>query len=122
MRLGRYAAIVLQLCVTCADVKCPTDARRRPDQRYLEEDQVTWVIISCYSNSCMIMQVDKAAAEKHRLEEKQRAARRERQQTKQEWKPRCVCVCVCARACVCVCVRACACMHACACMRVRACV
>lgn len=41
------------------------------------------------------MQIDKAAAEKHRLEEKQRASRKERQQTKQEWKPRCVSVFIC---------------------------
>ena len=52
------------------------------------------------------------------MEEKQRAARKERQQTKQEWKPRCyVCVCV-VRVCVlCLCV--CVCLYMCV---VRVCV
>ncbi|XP_065890057.1 oxysterol-binding protein 1-like [Dysidea avara] len=53
------------------DTKCPTDSRLRPDQRFLEEAQV-----------------DNAAAEKYRLEEKQRAARKLRQQKKKEWTPR----------------------------------
>ena len=47
----------------------PTDARFRPDQRALEQGELKL-----------------AAAEKHRLEEKQRAARRKREKEKQQWK------------------------------------
>lgn len=49
---------------------CPTDSRKRTDQRFLEEGLV-----------------DEAASEKHRLEEKQRAARKKREAKKEKWKP-----------------------------------
>jgi len=48
----------------------PTDSRLRPDQRLMEEGKM-----------------DVAAQEKHRLEEKQRAARRLREEMGQEFKP-----------------------------------
>jgi hypothetical protein len=51
-------------------VTCPTDSRFRPDQRYLEDNDL-----------------EKAAEEKHRLEEKQRAARRIREETGETWSP-----------------------------------
>lgn len=49
----------------------PTDSRLRPDQRAMEDGQY-----------------DKAAEEKNRVEEKQRAARRIREATGEEWKPK----------------------------------
>ncbi|KAH8153405.1 uncharacterized protein LAJ45_02217 [Morchella importuna] len=52
-------------------VLCPTDTRLRPDQRAMEEGEY-----------------DFAATEKNRLEEKQRAKRRDREQSGEEWKPR----------------------------------
>ncbi|XP_076437583.1 oxysterol-binding protein-related protein 1-like [Babylonia areolata] len=48
----------------------PTDSRVRPDIRLLEEGNI-----------------DGAAEEKNRLEEKQRAARKDRKKTKEEWTP-----------------------------------
>lgn len=50
---------------------CPTDTRLRPDQRAMEDGEY-----------------DFAADEKHRLEEKQRAKRREREMKGEEWHPR----------------------------------
>ncbi|KAF3933615.1 hypothetical protein ABW19_dt0208479 [Dactylella cylindrospora] len=50
---------------------CPTDTRLRPDQRAMEDGEY-----------------DFAANEKNRLEEKQRAKRREREQKGEEYKPR----------------------------------
>jgi oxysterol-binding protein-related protein 1/2 len=52
---------------------CPTDSRNRPDIRKLEEGEI-----------------DEAIAEKNRLEEKQRDARRARKAKKggDDWKPR----------------------------------
>ena len=52
-------------------VSCPTDSRKRPDQRLLEEGDL-----------------EAAGTEKQRLEEKQRAARRQRGLHRDEWKPR----------------------------------
>jgi len=49
----------------------PTDTRRRPDQRAMEDGQY-----------------DVAATEKNRVEEKQRASRREREAAGEEWSPR----------------------------------
>jgi len=49
----------------------PTDCRRRPDQRLMEEGDM-----------------DRAAEEKHRLEEKQRAVRKEREHAGIEHRPR----------------------------------
>ena len=49
----------------------PTDSRLRPDIRLLEEGKA-----------------DESAAEKHRLEEKQRAARKLRERQKDQWIPR----------------------------------
>lgn len=51
-------------------VRCPTDSRKRTDQRMLENSMV-----------------DDAADEKYRLEEKQRGARKKREQRKEKWKP-----------------------------------
>ena len=48
----------------------PTDSRLRPDMRFLEEGDL-----------------DRASAEKHRLEEKQRAMRKFRESTGQAWVP-----------------------------------
>jgi hypothetical protein len=50
---------------------CLTDSRYRPDIRLLERGQV-----------------DEAGREKHRLEEKQRAAKRTRDSKKEQWTPR----------------------------------
>jgi len=50
---------------------CPTDTRLRPDQRAMEDGEY-----------------DFAATEKHRLEELQRARRREREQSGEEYVPR----------------------------------
>lgn len=55
---------------------CPTDSRLRPDVRKLESGDL-----------------DGAAAEKTRLEEKQRTARKAMKAKKEEWKPRCVTIC-----------------------------
>lgn len=49
----------------------PTDTRLRPDQRAMEDGEY-----------------DKAAIDKNRVEEKQRAARREREQAGEEWRPK----------------------------------
>ncbi|KAJ9661900.1 hypothetical protein H2198_001652 [Neophaeococcomyces mojaviensis] len=49
----------------------PTDSRLRPDQRAMEDGEY-----------------DLAATEKNRVEEKQRAARRQREAAGEEWKPR----------------------------------
>lgn len=49
----------------------PTDSRLRPDQRAMEDGEY-----------------DKAAEEKNRVEEKQRAARRVREAAGEEWKPK----------------------------------
>lgn len=59
-----------------ADIKppkslCPTDSRLRPDVRKLEAGDI-----------------DGAALEKTRLEEKQRDARKALKSKKEEWKPR----------------------------------
>lgn len=51
-------------------VTCPTDSRKRTDQRLLEEGRV-----------------DRASDEKFRLEEKQRTARKRREARKEKWKP-----------------------------------
>lgn len=51
-------------------VTCPTDSRKRTDQRLLEEGLV-----------------DEASTDKFRLEEKQRVARKRRESRKQKWKP-----------------------------------
>ncbi|KAI5803847.1 Oxysterol-binding protein-domain-containing protein [Geopyxis carbonaria] len=52
-------------------VLCPTDTRLRPDQRAMEEGQY-----------------DLAATEKNRVEEKQRATRRRREEAGEEYQPR----------------------------------
>ena len=49
---------------------CPTDSRKRPDQRFLEEGLV-----------------DEASSEKFKLEEKQRSSRKKREAKKEKWKP-----------------------------------
>eukprot|EP00123_Amoebidium_parasiticum_P012437 comp21353_c0_seq2/m.29303 comp21353_c0_seq2/g.29303 ORF comp21353_c0_seq2/g.29303 comp21353_c0_seq2/m.29303 type:complete len:195 (-) comp21353_c0_seq2:667-1251(-) len=64
--------MAMQLNAPPTDPKAlvPTDSRLRPDQRALECGDV-----------------DRAADEKNRLEEKQREARRQRAETGQEWNP-----------------------------------
>ncbi len=52
-------------------VTCPTDSRKRPDQRLLEEGLV-----------------EEASTEKFRLEEKQRISRKGRESRKEKWEPR----------------------------------
>jgi len=49
----------------------PTDSRKRPDIRLLEDGHI-----------------EAASTEKSRLEEKQRSARKLRNKSKKEWKPR----------------------------------
>ena len=51
-------------------VTCPTDSRKRPDQRLLEEGLV-----------------EEASSEKFKLEEKQRSFRKKRESRKEKWKP-----------------------------------
>ena len=51
-------------------VTCPTDSRKRTDQRLLEEGLV-----------------DEASTEKLRLEDEQRAAKKRRDSKAQKWKP-----------------------------------
>ncbi|XP_065060670.1 oxysterol-binding protein 1-like [Rhopilema esculentum] len=68
-----YGFTKFAFCLNEADesINCPTDSRRRPDQRLLE-----------------FAKVEEAASEKHRLEEKQRHARKAREHRKETWKPR----------------------------------
>ena len=127
--------VILHRLVLCnfAGVKCPTDSRKRPDQRLLEGGKVCLSICLCLWSACLSVscrwcvsvclsvlllyhcvccgvQIDEAADEKHRLEEKQRASRKQREKKGEEWKPLwvltfvCVCACVCIHACMCVCV------------------
>ncbi|PVD32638.1 hypothetical protein C0Q70_08082 [Pomacea canaliculata] len=65
-----FAMSLNQLMDGQAAILPPTDARFRPDIRLMEEGNI-----------------DGAAEEKNRLEEKQRAARKEKKKSKQEWMP-----------------------------------
>ena len=52
------------------EITCPTDSRKRTDQRLLEDGLV-----------------EEAGTEKFRLEEKQRAVRRVMEASNKKWKP-----------------------------------
>ncbi|XP_033726933.1 oxysterol-binding protein-related protein 1-like [Pecten maximus] len=65
-----FAMALNELNPETAGQLAPTDSRFRPDIRLLEEGQI-----------------DAAAAEKNRIEEKQRSARKERKRRKDEWIP-----------------------------------
>ncbi|RPA79341.1 hypothetical protein BJ508DRAFT_142328 [Ascobolus immersus RN42] len=69
--LTRFAIGLNELKPELKQVLPPTDTRLRPDQRAMEEGEY-----------------DFAADEKHRLEEKQRAKRREREQAGEVYRPR----------------------------------
>jgi len=66
-----FAMMLNELRESQAVNLAPTDSRLRPDIRKLEEGDI-----------------DGASVEKNRLEEKQRAARKERKKSKTEWSPR----------------------------------
>jgi len=70
-RFYGFTSFAMQLNQPDESVQCPTDSRRRPDQRLLE-----------------FARVEEAASEKHRLEEKQRHARKVREHRREQWKPR----------------------------------
>lgn len=63
-------AMQLNLPPELLDNIAPTDSRRRPDQRALE-----------------LADLELAAREKHRIEEKQRAMRKSREERGEEWRP-----------------------------------
>eukprot|EP00731_Ephydatia_muelleri_P015304 Em0008g1024a len=65
-----FTQFALRLNEQDETVVCPTDSRKRPDVRLLEDGEI-----------------DQAADAKFRLEEKQRAVRRVREQKKETWKP-----------------------------------
>ncbi|KAK3088768.1 hypothetical protein FSP39_023560 [Pinctada imbricata] len=65
-----FAMALNELTEDCAGKIPPTDARFRPDIRLLEQGNI-----------------EAAAAEKNRLEEKQRQARKDRKKKKEEWTP-----------------------------------
>lgn len=77
----------------------PTDCRLRPDIRAMENGDIgrsnlpkekrSFHSPACF-NSCFLCLTDAASNEKERLEEKQRAARRERSKEEEEWTTRCV--------------------------------
>lgn len=78
-------------------VIAPTDSRLRPDIRALENGDIgtLYRLISAESGTCseLVPQrttacVDLASAEKKRLEEKQRMARKNRSKSTDEWKTR----------------------------------
>ncbi|XP_040294635.1 oxysterol-binding protein-related protein 2 [Bufo bufo] len=66
-----FAVTLNELDQDMASSLAPTDCRLRPDIRYMENGDL-----------------DQAGKEKERLEEKQRAARRERAKTSEEWNTR----------------------------------
>ena len=77
----------------------PTDSRLRPDMRRMENGDLGTLLFSEFLKrariwSCLKHNVnifaDGAAAEKHRLEEKQRSARKERKKNNGDWSPRSV--------------------------------
>ncbi|ELU10803.1 hypothetical protein CAPTEDRAFT_156226 [Capitella teleta] len=65
-----FAMMLNELPDSLRSQLAPTDSRLRPDIRRMEEGDI-----------------DGAAIEKNRLEEKQRAVRKERKKSKSEWKP-----------------------------------
>lgn len=66
-----FAMMLNELTEAHKNILPPTDCRKRPDIRKMEEGDL-----------------DGASSEKNRLEEKQRAARKERKKNGEEWKPR----------------------------------
>ncbi|XP_032238673.1 oxysterol-binding protein 1 isoform X2 [Nematostella vectensis] len=70
-KMYAFTRFTIQLNDPDYGVTCPTDCRNRPDIRQLE-----------------LGKIDSSAAEKHRLEEKQRASRRERDTKGEAWTPR----------------------------------
>ena len=70
-RMYGFTSFAMQLNEPDEDIQCPTDCRKRPDIRRLEEGKI-----------------DEAAREKCRLENKQRQARRERETQGKQWSPR----------------------------------
>lgn len=69
--LTPFAITLNALSDSLRPVLCPTDTRLRPDQRAMEDGEY-----------------DFAATEKNRLEEKQRAKRRQREESGEEYAPR----------------------------------
>eukprot|EP00794_Sanderia_malayensis_P015364 gene15364-16941_t len=69
-RIYGFTSFALHLNDYDDSITCPTDSRKRPDQRLLE-----------------FAKVDEAATEKHRLEEKQRHVKKAREHKKEIWKP-----------------------------------
>lgn len=76
----------------------PTDCRLRPDIKAMENGDIGRSNLpkekrfhpsACF-NSRFLYLTDAASNEKERLEEKQRAARRERSKEEEEWTTRCV--------------------------------
>lgn len=77
-----------------------TDCRRRPDIRAMENGDIgnnrsqenkkinKNTLTASESPQCYIFQTDLASEEKKRLEEKQRAARKNRSKSDEEWKTR----------------------------------
>ena len=73
--------------IISADLKCPTDSRKRPDQRLLEGGKVCLVGVYWLVCDVVLLQIDEASEEKHRLEEKQRASRKQREKKGEDWRP-----------------------------------
>eukprot|EP00106_Octopus_bimaculoides_P020477 XP_014787919.1 PREDICTED: oxysterol-binding protein-related protein 2-like [Octopus bimaculoides] len=90
-----YAMMLNELTDNLKDRLPPTDSRLRPDIRLLEQGDIDGAAIE--KNRLEEKQrghpirsvkvFDTAAMEKNRLEEKQRSARRERKKKKEEWTP-----------------------------------
>ncbi|XP_028394246.1 oxysterol-binding protein 1-like [Dendronephthya gigantea] len=70
-RMYGFTTFAMQLNEPDEDVQCPTDCRKRPDIRRLEEGNI-----------------EEAAREKCRLENKQRQARKDREIEEKQWSPR----------------------------------
>lgn len=62
----------------------PTDSRRRPDIRFMDEGDIGALNAS---NSLQFLITDNASEEKYRLEEKQRAAAADRKKSRENWHP-----------------------------------
>lgn len=84
----------------------PTDCRQRPDIRAMESGDLGSIrlqhLASCGFSSVVLTlctYTDTASAEKERLEEKQRAARRKRSKDEKKWSTRYRTVCTVLRGC-----------------------
>ncbi|GAB1597929.1 oxysterol-binding protein-related protein 1-like isoform X1 [Argonauta hians] len=90
-----YAMMLNELTDNLKDNLPPTDSRLRPDIRLLEQGDIDGAAIEKNRLEekqrghpiCSEKGLDTAAIEKNRLEEKQRSARRERKKKKEEWTP-----------------------------------